>query len=552
MKIKLLLGVFVIFFLLIIFKLFYIQLIRPVNPGADAYLKTNKINAERGQIYDINNNPLVLNQNSYLLYLEPQLVTDKSLLIKQLAGVLDVPEASLEAKYDDTKVWLSIKSGITDDVKSKISSFHLNGVGFQYQMQRYYPEASLAAHLVGFVGKNSNNENVGYFGLEGFYDKDLSGLPGFLESERDLAGIPILIGTQERVAPVNGRNLVLSIDKTVQEISKRKLKEGLEKYKAKSGCVISADPTTMHIISLVCLPDYDMDHYYNFGEEYFKNSAISDLFEPGSIFKPLIMAAAIEEKKVLPDDIYNETGPVTIGEYQIRTWNDKYEGKITMTRILEKSSNVGMVYVGNKLGRDKTYEYLNKYGFGSLTGIDLQGEMSGYLKPKNSWYPIDYSTVTFGQGIAVTPIQMIRAFASVINGGKLIKPSVVYKMLSGDKENIQQPKIERRTISPLTSEIVKKMLVATVEKGEYKWDRPKGYVIGGKTGTAQIPIKGFYDPSKTIASFIGFAPADKPKFITLVVLKEPQTSIWGSETAAPLFFEIAKELLVYYNIAPSQ
>ena len=223
-----------------------------------------------------------------------------------------------------------------------------------------------------------------------------------------------------------------------------------------------------------------------------------------------------------------------------------------MTRILEKSSNVGMVYVGEKLGSKKIYDYLGKYGFGQTTNIDLQGEASGYLKPKADWYPIDYSTVTFGQGIAVTSIQMIRAFASIINGGNLMKPFLVQKIVSENKITEIKPKVEKRVISQLTSEIIKKMLVSTVENAEAKWDRPKGYVIGGKTGTAQIPIKGHYDPSKTIASFIGFAPASDPKFITLVVLYEPQTSPWGSETAAPLFFEIAKQLIVYYNISPSR
>lgn len=552
MKIKLLLGFFGIFFILIICKLWYIQFLHPISPGLDAYLKTRKINAERGKIYDINRNPLVLNQNSYLLYLEPKKIQDKLGLIRQLSSILDITEASLEAKYDDSKYWLAIKSGIPENTKKKIESLKLNGIGFDYQMKRYYPEASLAAHLVGFVGKNKDSEDVGYFGLEGFYDKDLRGLSGFLETERDLIDKPIFIGTQERVDPENGRNLILSLDKSVQEISKRKLLQGIETYKAVSGCVITADPNTLQIISLVCLPDYDIDQYFLFGEEYFKNSALSDLYEPGSTFKPLVVAAALEEKKIKPDDFYDENGPIQIGEYKIRTWNDKYEGKISITRILEKSSNVGMVYIESKLGNEKMHEYLKKYGFGSMTGIDLQGEIPSYLRQKNNWYDIDYATVSFGQGIAVTPIQMIRAFASVINGGKLMRPSVVAKMVSDQRENQQVPKQERKVISPLTSEIIRKMLVSTVEHGEYKWAVPKGYKIGGKTGTAQIPIQGHYDPSKTIASFIGFAPADNPKFITLVILKEPKSSQWGSETAAPIFFEIAKELLAYYNIPPTQ
>ena len=551
MKIKLVFLFFSLFYLAIIIRLFFLQVIySPENKSP--YLKTNKLYSVRGRIYDKNNHPLVLNQNGYTLYLEPKKITDKDKLINLLSDSLEISEASISAKIDMSKYWVAITGGLTQEQKDKIDKLNLKGVGFDYQTKRFYPEASLSAHLLGFLGKNDQNEDVGYLGLEGFYNRDLRGLPGFVETERDIIGRPILIGVQQRVEPENGRDLILTIDKTVQEISKKKLLTGLDLYKAKKGCVITADPKTMAILSLVCLPDYDLEKYYLFSEDYYKNSAISDLFEPGSVFKPLIMAAAIEEKKIKPNDIYNETGQVSVGEYNIKTWNDKYEGKISMTRILEKSSNVGMVYVGEKLGNKKIYDYLEKYGFGQNTDIDLQGEASGYLKPQANWYPIDYSTVTFGQGIAITPIQMIGAFASIINGGYLMRPYLVQKIVSGNKVTEIKPKIEKKVISPLTSEIIKKMLVSTVENAEAKWDRPKRYVIGGKTGTAQVPIKGHYDPTKTIASFIGFAPASDPKFLTLVVLYEPQTSPWGSETAAPLFFEIAKQLIVYYNISPDR
>lgn len=551
-RVKLLFLFFLLFFIAVLAKLFYLQVFRTSSSLLDNYLKTQKITPERGKIIDHNGQPFVLNQNSYLLYFEPKKISDAKDISEKLSGILQIPEASIASKIDTSKVWVSVKSGIEEDTKKAIDNLHLNGVGFQYQMKRYYPEASLSAHIAGFVGKNANGEDIGYFGLEGFYDKDLKGLPGFLETERDIIGKPIFIGTQQRVNSENGRDLQLSVDKTVQEIIKRKLLQGMESYKAKQGCVITADPYSMRILGLACLPDYDNSQYYQFSESYFKNPAISEVYEPGSIFKPLIMAAALEEKKIMPDDFYQEDGPVEVSGYRIQTWNNKYEGKISMTRILEKSSNVGMVSVGEKLGNDKIFSYLQKYGFGELTGVDLQGETTGYLKPKNSWYPIDFATVTFGQGIAVTPIQMIRAFASLINGGKLIRPTVVEKIIASGEEKTVKPKIDRSVIHEQTSEIIKKMLVSTIENGEVKWAKPKGYTIGGKTGTAQVPIQGHYDPSKTIASFIGFAPAQNPKFITFVTLREPQSSPWGSETAAPLFFDIAKELIVYYNITPDQ
>ncbi|MFZ6034958.1 MAG: peptidoglycan D,D-transpeptidase FtsI family protein [Patescibacteria group bacterium] len=552
MKVKLLFVVFILLYVAIVARLFYVQIVMKDLGGQDLYLKTRNLPAERGRIYDQNGNPIVLNQNSYLLYLSPKKIGEKYRLVDALSEKLDMDKATLEAKINEKLVYQAIKGGIDEEKKKEIEDLKLPGVGFEYEMRRFYPEASLSAHLTGFVGKNDKGENVGYFGLEGFYDKDLSGLPGILQTERDVIGRPIFVGTQNKVDPENGRDLYLTIDKSVQEIAKRRLKEGIENYKAKQGCVVIAEPNTMAIIALTCLPDYDMDRYFEFNERYFEDPVVSEVYEPGSIFKPLVMAAALDAKKIKPDSEMDEDGPVTIGEYTIRTWDDTYAGRISMTRILEKSSNVGMVYIGDKLGDKLLYSYLEKYGFGEATGIDLQGETTGYLKPFNAWYPIDFSTVTFGQGIAVTPIQMVRAFAAIINGGKLMKPYVVSKVVTGNREKVISPVVERKVIDPRTSEVIKKMLVSTVEHAEAKWDRPKGYKIGGKTGTAQIAIQGHYDPSKTNASFIGFAPAENPKFITMVMLKEPGTSPWGSETAAPLFFNIAKELLVYYNISPTQ
>jgi stage V sporulation protein D (sporulation-specific penicillin-binding protein) len=541
---------FLFLFLIIFLRLFQLQILNHSSSKIFDYLAERKILPERGRIFDRLSNPLVLNNNSYLLYFEPKKIDDPDKMIKKISVILSVDEASLSSKFNKEKDWVAVTI-VTKEKKEEIEKLKVSGLGFDYVLRRDYPEASLAAHLLGFVGKNYQGEDIGYFGIEGYYNKDLSGLPGFIQSEKDLLGRPILIGKQEMVEPENGRDLILTIDKNIQGMIKEKLKKGMERYQAESGCVIAADPFSMAILALVCLPDYDPKNYFLFSEEYFRNPAISDLYEPGSVFKPLIMAAALNEKKIKPNDFYNETGPITIGEYSIRTWDNKYEGKISMTRILQKSSNVGMVYVGEKLGDEKLYDYLKKYGFGQPTGIDLQGEVSGYLKPKSQWYPIDFATVTFGQGIAVTPIQMIRAFAALVNGGMIFRPYVVLKIISSEgKQKIIKPKKESQVITNITSQIIKKMLMEVVESGEVKWARPKGYTLGGKTGTAQVPIKGHYDPQKTIASFIGFGPVKEPKFLVLVILRQPKTSPWGSETAAPLFFEIAKELLIYYNIPP--
>ncbi|NTU46727.1 penicillin-binding protein 2 [Candidatus Roizmanbacteria bacterium] len=551
MKSRVLFTIFFFCFLAILAKLFFLQVLNANNFNAE-YVRTQKILPERGKVLDRNGSPLALNETVYQLFAEPKKITDRFAVIKHIDDVLHIGETTLEARLDQTKQWVAIKSGVTKEEKQQLESIKLFGLGFDNQTKRFYPEASLSAHILGFVGKNAQGENTGYFGIEGYYNKELMGLPGFLKSERDLTDRPIFIGTQEKMPAENGRDILLTIDKAVQNIAKQKLKDAMISSQALEGCVIIANPQTMELLALTCLPDYDPSTYWDFEQTVFKNSSIQNLYEPGSTFKPLIVAAALEEGAIKPDEVFNETGPVSVGEYEIKTWDSKYSGMISITQILEKSSNVGMVFIGQKLGNDNVYSYVQKYGFGKETGIDLQGEVAGYLKPKEDWYPIDYATATFGQGVSVTPMQMIRAFSAVINGGYLLKPYTVYAMRDNDGEKKRDRQVVRRIITEKNSAIMRKMLVDTVENGEVKWAVPKGYKVGGKTGTAQIPIAGHYDATKTVASFIGFAPADNPKFIMLTVLREPKSSQWGAETAAPLFFEIARELFVYYNIPPSE
>lgn len=546
-KLRMLLTGFILVFGVVILRLFYIQVLSP--DMQQDYMVTRRLNPERGKMYDRNGRPIVLNEVLYRLFFEPQLITEDEKTIVQVSRILDMEQASISAKIDKTKKWVGVTTGVTRAQRDKLMQTHLPGLGFDEMWNRYYPDASLAAHIVGFVGKTDEGLDVGRSGVEGFYEKELAGLPGLIRSDVDPLGKPIFLGTQERIDPENGRNIYLTIDSSVQSIVKTKLKEGLDKSDATEGCAIVADPQTLEILAMSCVPDFDPQTYYTFGDKSFRNPTISEVYEPGSTFKPLILAAAIEQGVVKPDTYFNEDGPVKIGEYSIHTWNNQYEGRITLTRALEKSSNVGMVFIGNKMGKDHVYSTVMDFGFGEATGVDLEGEIGGFIKPKNQWYPIDYATATFGQGLAVTPLQMVRAFSSIINGGKLLKPHVVAE-LRGDKTQKIEPTVQGRIISQKTSDAMKKILLSTIENGETKYLKPKGYQIGGKTGTAQIALEGKYDASKTIASFIGFSPIKHPKFIGLVVVKEPKASQWGSETAAPIFFNIAKELIVYYNIAP--
>jgi len=551
-KYRLLLVIFFLGFFAIVVKLFYIQVVNPKYSSETYYFHDKKILPIRGRIFDRSGQPLVLNTESFLLYAQPKVVFDKEALIEKIDQMLHLGQATLEARLSQDKDWVILTKDLDIETKEKIEALNLAGIGFDNGYQRYYPEASLAAHLLGFVGKNYWGESVGYFGIEGYFEKELAGLPGMIKTERDILGRPIFFGTQERIDPENGADIYLTIDKSVQIIAKKRLKEGLDLYQAKEGCVLIVEPDTVKICASVCLPDFDQSKYAIYNEAIFKNPAISNLYEPGSIFKPLIVAAALEEKKITANDFVTEDGPVKIGDHFIRTWDNKYEGKISITRVLERSSNVGMLKIGQKLGEKKIYQYLERFGFGRLTNIGLQGEIAGQLKPIDQWYSIDFATVTFGQGIAVTPIQFVRAFAALINGGRLMEPLVVEKFVFGDKEKFVYPKEVKRVISSKVSATIKRMLEKVVENGEIRWEKPEGYSIAGKTGTAQIPIAGRYDPSKTIASFVGFAPVTNPKFLVLVILKEPKTSVWGSETAAPLFFKIARDLIVYYGILPEE
>ena len=535
----------------IVVRLFYIQALAPDNFSSNDYLRTVRIVPQRGEIVDRNGEPFVTNETTYVLFAQPKDMIDKNKVIQGIDEVTHVGGATLEARLDMTKQWVPLVREVTFDQKKALEGKNMIGIGFDETSRRFYPEASLAAHLTGIVGKDKDGDSIGYFGIEGYYNKDLEGLPGILKTERDILGKPIIMGTQNKLRGENGRKLVLTIDKSTQAIAKEKLKKALNVYRAKSGCVTVADPMTMEILALTCLPDFDPVTYYEFSESEFKNPVISNSFEPGSIFKPLIVASALEKGSIKPDEEYDETGPVQIGKYAIRTWNNQYHGKLNITGILENSSNVGMVYIGSKLGNENLHSYLNLFGLGNTTGVDLQGEAPSYIKPQKLWYPIDYATVTFGQGIAVTQIQMLTAFSSLINGGWIMRPYVVKSLESdgGEVKKIESKKL-RRVISEETSNIIKEMLKQTVKHGEAKYKIPKGYDIGGKTGTAQIALQGTYDPSKTTASFIGFAPVNKPRFIVLVFLNQPEASQWASETAAPTFFEIAKELIVEYNIAP--
>ena len=543
---------FIIGYILVLLSLLRIQFLTTNFADSAEYVRKSTISAKRGTIYDRNGEILTGSLVKYDLTVDPLFFKPSESQLKKISKLLSTDIASVEARLSaGSDRWAMLANDVPMEKYLALRTMGFSGLYADQMLQRIYPEASLAGVLTGFVGKDAQGGQIGYYGLEGYYESELKGLDGYYEGERDPASRPLFFGYQDQLDSQDGRDLYLTIDKSVQQITKTVAIKGMELHKPKELCIVVADPKTMAILALSCLPDYDPRDYGKFPDATYRNPLISDVYEPGSTFKPIIVASAIEAKAIEPTEILPENGPVEVGDYSIRTWDNKYRGTIAVPDVLAKSSNVGMVRIGQKLGDENTFTTISRYGFGTETGIDLQGEVTGSVRSKKDWYPIDYATATFGQGLAVTPIQLLSAFASVINGGELVRPYVVSRMSDGVKTSIHPDRsVVRRVISEANSRIMRKMLEYTVDHAEYRWQKPAGYRFGGKTGTAQIPIAGKYDASKTIASFIGFAPVDNPKFIALVILKEPTTSSWGSETAAPLFFELAKELISYYNIPP--
>lgn len=565
-KIRILLVIFILLFFGLASRLFYWQVIKGSELSQKAkgqYNSSAVTTAPRGNIIASDGSFWVLRNNVWQITANPKLIKESSEEIaKKISPFLvekpnDVASVSAEVFRISNLLskknisWVSISQKVSDGIKKNIQALGITGLDFTQQEGRFYPEASSAAQLLGFVGKDEAGENIGYFGLEGYYNLPLSGKPGFVAQEKDAKGVPILLGGSKHVTAIGGVDLTISVDKRIQIVAENKLEEGIAKYGAKGGTVTIMNPHTGEIMAMAGNPSYDPDEYQKYGNDYFRNPVISDSFEPGSTFKVIVMASGIDMGAITPDtkcDICD--GPLNVDGYQIKTWNNEYRADSTMTEVLVHSDNVGMSFVGQKIGAENLYDYLQKFGFGNPTGIDLQGEASPPLRKKGTWSNVDLDTASFGQGIAVTAIQMVRAVSVIANGGYLITPHVVTK-IQGDgwEEKINLPS-PTRIISQESAEKTAEMMVLAANAGEANWAKIQGFTVAAKTGTAQIPVAGHYDPTNTNHSFIGFAPVSNPKFVMMVTLHSPTQSPWAAETAAPLWYSIARDLFPYMGVQP--
>ncbi len=554
-RFKIVFWIFVVGFVAVTYRLFTIQLLNPEKTiPIEKFIKTEKKASLRGEIYDTKGRPLVINKRTFDVYVNTESLVENKGLVNDLKKHLDLKNSSISAIIKKNN-WQRVADNISESKKEKIVKYYPSFINFEEQWLRHYPEGSMSAHLLGFLGKDNLGQPMGYIGVEGYFNQELEGMPSFEEREEDFIGIPFIGSLVKEDQVYAGLDLYSSLDINIQKMMEQELYNGLYKYRAKNACAIIADPYSGNVIAMGCVPGFEPEKYYEYETYDYINPLVSSVYEPGSTFKPLIVAMALEEKKIKKDTVFEEKGPYQIGEYAIQTWDNKYRDKINVQKILEKSSNVGMVKIINRLDKKTIEKYLVKLGLREITGIELEGEVNSLINSSKDWRPIDIATLSFGQGMAVTPIQLIQAFSAIANDGNLIKSSIVNNFFdpkTGQKI-MAENKITKRVYSKKTTDIMKELLLNAVDNAEAYWpQKQKGYSICGKTGTAQIPIEGHYDQSKTIASFIGFAPCNKPKFIMLTLYYQPESSPWGSETAAPTFFNIANKLILYYNIPPDR
>ena len=529
-------------FTLISFRLFYWQIIKgpelKEKAQSQAY-KLEKINPERGKIYSSDNFPLVLNETIYQLSIyKPNLKDELDIVLNKIDQVL--PDFKLnnnilieKFKNNPNQKWLTFNSYFSQTQQEQLN---LPGVEFQKIEKRFYPENLMAKDILGIISKNYQGSPIGYGGLEAFYQKQLRGKTGFIYAPQDATGKTILNKKTWSSESANGRNIFTSINRSAQFYVEKLLQEGIDKFSADSGSITIMEPKTGAIIAMASLSSTNSASISSI-----RNPAISDLFEPGSIFKPIIVSMALDSKAIDTDYVCTECNrPNVIGKYNISNWNNEFHANSSLQDIIKNSDNIGMSHIIKELGLKDFLKYYQKLGLNQKTGIDLQGEAKPSLKTE--WPEIDLATASFGQGIVVTQINMLQAFNVIANDGLLVKPKVLSYFTEDDKIIKNKNQIETQIFSDQTIKDVKSILKYSVENGVVNQFRPKNLEVCAKSGTAQIAIGGSYTDSSTIASYIGFSPCDQPKFTMIVTINNPKTSPWGSSTAAPIWYELASKL----------
>ena len=542
------LVVFVFFALLV--KLTYIQIIKysQINNTVQKMVTRESVEApKRGDILDAKGRILATSIKKYTLFIDPTTAQDYPRIKKVLLIYgISLKQKSLD-EFGDTG-YVPLAANLDDDTVSKIKNEKLIGVGFNWKYVRQYPEMRMLSNILGLTG----SDGVGLEGIEKMCDGYLSGDKITTKQYRDGRG-RIIDDTIADQSKIQGLDVTLTIDKNIQFIAEDELRKAYDKYKALKAVCIVQNPQTGEILAMVSLPDFDASGKIKSVADL-RNSAVSDGFEPGSTFKIVALSAALEEKKVnLTEQFYLENGKYAIYDRVIRD-DHTLKGSANIVKIMEQSSNIGAIKIAQKLGADLFYNYIRKFGFYSLSGIDLPGEARGILIDRNKWDGLSLPTFAFGQGLSVTAIQIVNAYSAIANGGVLMKPIIIKSINKIDvaKDSAFGSKEVRRVISEQTAETMKSILKNVVDNGTGQAAKLKGYTTAGKTGTAQKvdPATKKYSTKNYIASFCGFVPADNPQIVVLVLIDNPKGDYYAASVAAPIFARIAQRTAEYMNIPP--
>ncbi|HXM52371.1 MAG TPA: penicillin-binding protein 2 [Candidatus Binatus sp.] len=512
--------------------------------------------AVRGNILDRNGALLVTNTPVFSIFASPDQISaaERKDIAARLAPVLQLSAADIQVKLATARQFVYLARRVPASVAHQLDALRLPGIGKVAETQRSYVDGgvagtSLAANLLGFA----NDEGNGNYGIEGYYDKTLAGQAGFEATVRDLANRPIVLSDRQRREPVNGMTLQLSLDSTIQVVAERALADGVQKYQAESGSLIIMEPATGRIVAWADVPSYNANQFATTPTAQFIDPIVSNLYEPGSVMKVVTLSGALDDHAITPDTRFNETGVAVVGGVAIHNWDNRAHGNVTMTQVLQNSLNVGAIKAQQMEGAGPFYQYLQKFGIGATTGVDVAAETAEPLRDLAKWKPVELATASFGQGVDTTAIEMLAAVNVVATGGNLVWPHVVDQVIDGNgTRHPVQPRVIRQVVSAKTAQQMQQMMVGVVEHGSGFAARIDGFKnrIAGKTGTASIPENGKYLADATIGSFVGFVPVDHPQFIMMVITRKPKVLFEGAYVAAPIWKTVASALITQWQIAP--
>jgi cell division protein FtsI (penicillin-binding protein 3) len=509
------------------------------------YIKVEDIHVRRGIIVDRRGRELALNLELESLYCDPESLNLDNESARRLATIMSKELKVILAKVPAEGRFAWIARKLEDDTAEKIKELHIKGLGFLTEAKRFYPKGELASHILGFVGV----ENQPLEGVELRYDTFLKTTGGKVFFRRDASGRTLSSGVD---IEAKGNNVVLTIDEGLQYLVEKELDKAMVRWRAAAASAIMMDPFTGEILALANRPSYNPNSPGSVSSSDRRNRAVTDCYEPGSTFKIIIGVASLEEKVAKQDTLFDVSkGSIDAGGKIIRDVH-KY-GILTFKEVIQKSSNVGSITIGMKLGKERIYKYAKLLGIGEKTGIDLPGEVSGWIRPPEKWSGTSIGAIPIGQEVAVTPLQMLRAYSAIANGGFLVRPHIVSEIISPDSQVLSslRDKEKKQILSSKTAETFKDILKSVVEEGGTGRSASiEGDEVAGKTGTAQIinPKTKRYSKEKYVSSFVGFVPADNPRLAIIVVIYEPKGQIYGGVVAAPVFRDIANQALSYLNI----